>query len=80
MIFYCGIFLHRRGSRHNCDLDPNEQTPITPQLYMAQLLEEEAINSIDYEFSFQLEIRAPYLLAGQRHNIQPSTLCSLFVL
>ncbi|XP_041701626.1 von Willebrand factor A domain-containing protein 5B1 [Coregonus clupeaformis] len=53
-----------RDSRHNCALDPHEQTPITPQLYMAQLLEEEAINSIDYEFSFQLEIRAPYLLAG----------------
>ncbi|CAB1336605.1 unnamed protein product, partial [Coregonus sp. 'balchen'] len=36
----------------------------TPRLCMGLLLEEEAINSIDYEFSFQLEIRAPYLLAG----------------
>uniref|UniRef100_A0A3Q2YB14 von Willebrand factor A domain containing 5B1 n=1 Tax=Hippocampus comes TaxID=109280 RepID=A0A3Q2YB14_HIPCM len=28
------------------------------------LLEDEAINSMDYQFNFQLEIRAPYLLAG----------------
>uniref|UniRef100_A0A673ZGM2 von Willebrand factor A domain containing 5B1 n=1 Tax=Salmo trutta TaxID=8032 RepID=A0A673ZGM2_SALTR len=53
-----------RTDRHNCALGPHEQTPINPQLCMALLLEEEAINSIDYEFSFQLEIRAPYLLAG----------------
>ncbi|KAJ8016921.1 hypothetical protein DPEC_G00012370 [Dallia pectoralis] len=50
-----------RDCRHNCALGPVDQTP---QLCMALLLEEEAINSIDYEFSFQLEIRAPYLLAG----------------
>ncbi|XP_019907008.2 von Willebrand factor A domain-containing protein 5B1 isoform X2 [Esox lucius] len=50
-----------RDSRHSCALGPLDQTP---QLCMALLLEEEAINSIDYEFSFQLEIRAPYLLAG----------------
>uniref|UniRef100_A0A8C7QTR4 von Willebrand factor A domain containing 5B1 n=1 Tax=Oncorhynchus mykiss TaxID=8022 RepID=A0A8C7QTR4_ONCMY len=53
-----------RTDRHNCALGPHDQTPINPQLCMALLLEEEAINSIDYEFSFQLEIRAPYLLAG----------------
>uniref|UniRef100_A0A4W5NPZ6 von Willebrand factor A domain containing 5B1 n=1 Tax=Hucho hucho TaxID=62062 RepID=A0A4W5NPZ6_9TELE len=40
------------------------QRPLNSELCMALLLEEEAINSIDYEFSFQLEIRAPYLLAG----------------
>uniref|UniRef100_A0A665UTX3 von Willebrand factor A domain containing 5B1 n=1 Tax=Echeneis naucrates TaxID=173247 RepID=A0A665UTX3_ECHNA len=33
-------------------------------LWLASLLEEEAINSMDYKFNFQLEIRAPYLLAG----------------
>ncbi|XP_029578623.1 von Willebrand factor A domain-containing protein 5B1-like [Salmo trutta] len=57
-------FQNRTRDRHNCALGPHEQTPINPQLCMALLLEEEAINSIDYEFSFQLEIRAPYLLAG----------------
>ncbi|XP_041713688.1 von Willebrand factor A domain-containing protein 5B1-like [Coregonus clupeaformis] len=57
-------FQNRTRDRHNCALGPHEQTPITPQLCMGLLLEEEAINSIDYEFSFQLEIRAPYLLAG----------------
>lgn len=35
------------------------------QLCLSWLLEEESINSIDYEFNFQLEIRGPYLLAGQ---------------
>ncbi|XP_075947732.1 von Willebrand factor A domain-containing protein 5B1 [Anarhichas minor] len=43
---------------------PHDQTPNSPQLWLASLLEEEAINSMDYEFNFQLEIRAPYLLAG----------------
>lgn len=72
MILYSGI-LHRRD-RHNCALGPHEQTPINPQLCMALLLEEEAINSIDYEFSFQLEIRAPYLLAGQTQHTTIYTL------
>uniref|UniRef100_A0A672NRG8 von Willebrand factor A domain containing 5B1 n=1 Tax=Sinocyclocheilus grahami TaxID=75366 RepID=A0A672NRG8_SINGR len=31
---------------------------------LAAMLEEETINSIDYEFNFHLEIRGPYLLAG----------------
>lgn len=44
---------------------PHEQTPSSPQLWLSSLLEEETINSMDYEFNFQLEIRAPYLLAGQ---------------
>uniref|UniRef100_H3D4F0 von Willebrand factor A domain containing 5B1 n=1 Tax=Tetraodon nigroviridis TaxID=99883 RepID=H3D4F0_TETNG len=43
---------------------PHEQTPSSPQLWLSSLLEEETINSMDYEFNFQLEIRAPYLLAG----------------
>ncbi|XP_061591188.1 von Willebrand factor A domain-containing protein 5B1 [Cololabis saira] len=42
--------------------DQNPNAP--PQLWLATLLEEETINSMDYEFNFQLEIRAPYLLAG----------------
>ncbi|XP_029689047.1 von Willebrand factor A domain-containing protein 5B1 isoform X2 [Takifugu rubripes] len=45
-------------------LSPHEQTPSSPQLWLSSLLEEETINSMDYEFNFQLEIRAPYLLAG----------------
>uniref|UniRef100_A0A3B1JXL1 von Willebrand factor A domain containing 5B1 n=1 Tax=Astyanax mexicanus TaxID=7994 RepID=A0A3B1JXL1_ASTMX len=34
------------------------------QLCLAWILQEETINSIDYQFNFQLEIRGPYLLAG----------------
>lgn len=55
-----------RRDRHTCASSPHDQTPNSPQLWLASLLEEEAINSMDYEFNFQLEIRAPYLLAGQR--------------
>ncbi|KAM9750873.1 von Willebrand factor A domain-containing protein 5B1 [Menidia menidia] len=42
----------------------HDQNTNSPQLWLACLLEEEVINSMDYEFNFQLEIRAPYLLAG----------------
>ncbi|KAM8927489.1 von Willebrand factor A domain-containing protein 5B1 isoform 2-T2 [Pelodytes ibericus] len=34
------------------------------KLCLANLLETEAVNSIEYELTFHLEIRAPYLLAG----------------
>ncbi|KAM6982063.1 von Willebrand factor A domain-containing protein 5B1 [Tautogolabrus adspersus] len=54
----------RTRDRHTCASSPHDQTPNTPQLWLASLLEEETINSMDYEFNFQLEIRAPYLLAG----------------
>ncbi|XP_035799985.1 von Willebrand factor A domain-containing protein 5B1 [Amphiprion ocellaris] len=54
----------RTRERHNYASSPHDQTPNSPQLWLASLLEEEAINSMDYEFNFQLEIRAPYLLAG----------------
>ncbi|XP_039657425.1 von Willebrand factor A domain-containing protein 5B1 [Perca fluviatilis] len=54
----------RTRDRHSCASSPHDQTPNSPQLWLASLLEEEAINSMDYEFNFQLEIRAPYLLAG----------------
>ncbi|XP_049437986.1 von Willebrand factor A domain-containing protein 5B1 isoform X2 [Epinephelus fuscoguttatus] len=54
----------RTRDKHSCASSPHDQTPNSPQLWLASLLEEEAINSMDYEFNFQLEIRAPYLLAG----------------
>ncbi|XP_042264128.1 von Willebrand factor A domain-containing protein 5B1 isoform X1 [Thunnus maccoyii] len=54
----------RTRDRHSCASSPHDQPPNSPQLCLASLLEEEAINSMDYEFNFQLEIRAPYLLAG----------------
>ncbi|XP_067383371.1 von Willebrand factor A domain-containing protein 5B1 isoform X2 [Channa argus] len=54
----------RLRERHASASSPHGQTPSTPQLWLVSLLEEEAINSMDYEFNFQLEIRAPYLLAG----------------
>ncbi|KAM8864024.1 von Willebrand factor A domain-containing protein 5B1 isoform 2-T2 [Spinachia spinachia] len=54
----------RTRDRPSCSSSTHDQTPNSPQLWLASLLEEEAINSMDYEFNFQLEIRAPYLLAG----------------
>ncbi|KAM7411299.1 hypothetical protein PAMA_021339 [Pampus argenteus] len=54
----------RTRDRHPCASSPHDQPPNVPQLCLASLLEEETINSMDYEFNFQLEIRAPYLLAG----------------
>lgn len=61
--YTCFIF---RRERHTSPSSPHDHNPHVPQLWLAALLEEEAINSMDYEFNFQLEIRAPYLLAGQR--------------
>ncbi|XP_017209274.3 von Willebrand factor A domain-containing protein 5B1 [Danio rerio] len=49
----------RRRDQHHCS---HEQT--ASGVCLAALLEEETINSIDYEFNFHLEIRGPYLLAG----------------
>ncbi|XP_066527542.1 von Willebrand factor A domain-containing protein 5B1 [Hoplias malabaricus] len=54
----------RKRDRHHCALGSHEQMALSSQLCLAWLLEEESINSIDYEFNFQLEIRGPYLLAG----------------
>ncbi|XP_017274747.1 von Willebrand factor A domain-containing protein 5B1 [Kryptolebias marmoratus] len=54
----------RMRERHTCASSPHDHNLNPPQLWLASLLEEEAINSMDYEFNFQLEIRAPYLLAG----------------
>ncbi|XP_036389932.1 von Willebrand factor A domain-containing protein 5B1 [Megalops cyprinoides] len=56
--------LARTRDRHHCALGSHDQTSTNSQLCLAWLLEEESINSIDYEFSFQLEIRGPCLLAG----------------
>ncbi|KAF5892060.1 von Willebrand factor A domain-containing protein 5B1, partial [Clarias magur] len=54
----------RKRERHHCALGSHEQMASSNQLCLSWLLEEESINSIDYEFNFQLEIRGPYLLAG----------------
>uniref|UniRef100_W5M229 von Willebrand factor A domain containing 5B1 n=1 Tax=Lepisosteus oculatus TaxID=7918 RepID=W5M229_LEPOC len=54
----------RNKDRHHCALGPHDQSTVNSQLCLAWLLEEEPINSIDYEFNFQLEIRGPCLLAG----------------
>ncbi|RXN10029.1 von Willebrand factor A domain-containing 5B1 [Labeo rohita] len=52
----------RRRDQHHCAVGTHEQT--ASGVCLAALLEEETINSIDYEFNFHLEIRGPYLLAG----------------
>ncbi|XP_008401673.2 von Willebrand factor A domain-containing protein 5B1-like, partial [Poecilia reticulata] len=54
----------RTRERPTCASSPHDQNPSASPLWLAALLEDEAINSMDYEFNFQLEIRAPYLLAG----------------
>ncbi|XP_072304931.1 von Willebrand factor A domain-containing protein 5B1 [Eucyclogobius newberryi] len=54
----------RTRERQTSVSSPHEATPSCPPQSLAVLLEEETINSMDYEFNFQLEIRAPYLLAG----------------
>ncbi|XP_051961681.1 von Willebrand factor A domain-containing protein 5B1-like [Xyrauchen texanus] len=51
----------RRRVQHHCALGIDQTAS---GVCLASLLEEETINSIDYEFNFQLEIRGPYLLAG----------------
>ncbi|CAL8325880.1 unnamed protein product [Merluccius merluccius] len=51
-------------TRERSAMGPNEQTPNSTQLCLVSLLEEESINSMDYQFNFNLEIRAPFLLAG----------------
>ncbi|KAJ3586469.1 hypothetical protein NHX12_012867 [Muraenolepis orangiensis] len=51
-------------TRERSATGPTEQTPNATPLCLVSLLEEESINSMDYQFNFNLEIRAPYLLAG----------------
>ncbi|XP_043916381.1 von Willebrand factor A domain-containing protein 5B1 [Protopterus annectens] len=50
----------KRG-HHHCSY---EQTASTNQFSIALLVEEETTNASEYDFSFRLEIRGPYLLAG----------------
>ncbi|XP_022532713.2 von Willebrand factor A domain-containing protein 5B1 [Astyanax mexicanus] len=54
----------RRRERHHHALASHDQISSSGQLCLAWILQEETINSIDYQFNFQLEIRGPYLLAG----------------
>ncbi|KAK3547046.1 hypothetical protein QTP86_009246 [Hemibagrus guttatus] len=54
----------RKRDRHHCSMGSHEQMGSSNQLCLSWLLEQESINSIDYKFNFQLEIRGPYLLAG----------------
>ncbi|XP_034029335.1 von Willebrand factor A domain-containing protein 5B1 [Thalassophryne amazonica] len=54
----------RVRDRHLCSSSSHEQPTNSAQLCLSSLLDDEAINSMDYEFNFHLEIRAPYLLAG----------------
>jgi len=60
-IYVCSATYRRERSA----VCPNEQTPNSTQMCLVSLLEEESINSMDYQFNFNLEIRAPYLLAGE---------------
>jgi len=57
------LLIFFRRDQHHCAQGAHEQT--ASGVCLAALMEEETINSIDYEFNFQLEIRGPYLLAGQ---------------
>uniref|UniRef100_A0A671N6B8 von Willebrand factor A domain-containing protein 5B1-like n=1 Tax=Sinocyclocheilus anshuiensis TaxID=1608454 RepID=A0A671N6B8_9TELE len=52
----------QRSVKEEQAFSPSTQT--ASGVCLAALLEEETINSIDYEFNFHLEIRGPYLLAG----------------
>ncbi|KAJ1142521.1 hypothetical protein NDU88_008835 [Pleurodeles waltl] len=51
----------RLRERHQCGAGTTDHTN---RLCLATLLETEAVNPAEYEFSFHLEIRGPYLLAG----------------
>ncbi|XP_061076724.1 von Willebrand factor A domain-containing protein 5B1-like [Conger conger] len=50
--------------RHHCALGPHDPTAASSPLCLAWLLENQPVNSIDYDFNFQLDIRGPCLLAG----------------
>ncbi|XP_067826192.1 von Willebrand factor A domain-containing protein 5B1 [Heptranchias perlo] len=73
--------------RHRCGFIPQDQTQSGNQFCLAKLLDDEATNPTVYEFSFQLEIRAPCLLAGVEsptHSIRadadPSAFCASSVM
>ncbi|XP_057676207.1 von Willebrand factor A domain-containing protein 5B1 [Corythoichthys intestinalis] len=54
----------RMRDKHQCGYSPQDRAPTSSHFCLSALLADEVINSMDYEFNFQLEIRAPYLLAG----------------
>ncbi|XP_049611097.1 von Willebrand factor A domain-containing protein 5B1 isoform X1 [Syngnathus scovelli] len=54
----------RMRDKHHCGSSPHDRAPSSAHFCLSALLADEAINSMDYQFNFQLEIRAPYLLAG----------------
>ncbi|XP_061647363.1 von Willebrand factor A domain-containing protein 5B1 [Phyllopteryx taeniolatus] len=54
----------RMRNKLQCDSSPHDHALTSAHFCLSALLEDEAINSMDYQFNFQLEIRAPYLLAG----------------
>ncbi|KAJ8259456.1 hypothetical protein GJAV_G00169470 [Gymnothorax javanicus] len=58
-------------NRHHCAFGPHDHTSTSSPLCLAWLLEEEPVNSIDYEFNFQLNIRGPCLLAGVESPTHP---------
>uniref|UniRef100_A0A8C4TI88 von Willebrand factor A domain containing 5B1 n=1 Tax=Erpetoichthys calabaricus TaxID=27687 RepID=A0A8C4TI88_ERPCA len=61
--FHFLLLISFNRDRHHCTLGPHEPMA-SNQLCLAWLLEDETINSIDYEFNFHLEIKGPCLLAG----------------
>lgn len=71
----CNRAIYFRRDKHHCSAGTHEQT--TWGVSLSSLLEEETINSIDYAFNFQLEIRGPYLLAGQNISTQSSQTAAL---
>ncbi|XP_051915358.1 von Willebrand factor A domain-containing protein 5B1 isoform X2 [Hippocampus zosterae] len=54
----------RMRDKSQCGSSAHDRAPTPAHFCLLDLLEDEAINSMDYQFNFQLEIRAPYLLAG----------------
>ncbi|XP_042199733.1 von Willebrand factor A domain-containing protein 5B1 [Callorhinchus milii] len=54
----------RSKDRHRCDCSPRNPAQSGNRLCLARCLDEEVTNPSVYEFSFQLEIRGPCLLAG----------------
>ncbi|XP_019746744.1 von Willebrand factor A domain-containing protein 5B1 isoform X2 [Hippocampus comes] len=54
----------RMRDKYQCGSSAHDRASTPAHFCLLALLEDEAINSMDYQFNFQLEIRAPYLLAG----------------
>ncbi|XP_077480349.1 von Willebrand factor A domain-containing protein 5B1 isoform X2 [Stigmatopora argus] len=54
----------RIKDKQQCGYSTHDRAHTSAHFCLSAMLEDETINSMDYEFNFQLEIRAPYLLAG----------------